>query len=274
MVIEYLLKDEVLKLLLGFNNNDFLIDEMITKCTVKEVGDGNLNFVYIVTGTNSINYSNTVVVKQALPYVRCVGENWPLTLDRATFEYQALVKEYNLCPEHVPKVYKFDVTKALIVMEYIKPPHLILRKQMLNGVINNTFVCHVAQFLAKTLFGTSGIKLNGEELRQQISLWSKNSSMCALTEQVIFTDPYYNAKFNHWESISPELDNTIKEGIYNDIILKNGINNLKNKFLSNTQALLHGDLHTGSIMTSPNGTTYIIDPEFAFYGPMGFDIGI
>jgi len=42
------------------------------------------------------------------------------------------------------------------------------------------------------------------------------------------------------------------------------------------QALLHGDLHTGSVMVHPNpnfNSTYVIDPEFAFYGPMGFDIG-
>lgn len=43
-------------------------------------------------------------------------------------------------------------------------------------------------------------------------------------------------------------------------------------FLTKTQALLHGDLHTGSVMAT-EGSTFIIDPEFAFYGPMGFDVG-
>lgn len=44
--------------------------------------------------------------------------------------------------------------------------------------------------------------------------------------------------------------------------------------MTETQALLHADLHTGSVMCSPEvGKTYVIDPEFAFYGPMGFDIG-
>ncbi|MHA1546555.1 MAG: phosphotransferase, partial [Alphaproteobacteria bacterium] len=42
--------------------------------------------------------------------------------------------------------------------------------------------------------------------------------------------------------------------------------------LSSAQALLHGDLHTGSVMVT-NDQTRIIDPEFAFVGPMGFDIG-
>src|SRR5207247_7534155 len=38
------------------------------------------------------------------------------------------------------------------------------------------------------------------------------------------------------------------------------------------EALIHGDLHTGSIMVT-DSSTMVIDPEFAFYGPMGFDLG-
>ena len=41
--------------------------------SVREVGDGNLNLVFIVTSSEA-----GVVVKQALPYVRLVGESWPL----------------------------------------------------------------------------------------------------------------------------------------------------------------------------------------------------
>jgi 5-methylthioribose kinase len=47
---------------------------------------------------------------------------------------------------------------------------------------------------------------------------------------------------------------------------------LKEKFMTQAQALLHGDLHTGSIMVNQHDT-YVIDSEFAFYGPIGFDIG-
>src|SRR5688500_17916714 len=44
---------------------------------VREVGDGNLNLVWIVEGE-----LGGLVVKQALPYVRLVGESWPLPLRR------------------------------------------------------------------------------------------------------------------------------------------------------------------------------------------------
>ena len=43
-------------------------------------------------------------------------------------------------------------------------------------------------------------------------------------------------------------------------------------FMNNAQALIHGDLHTGSIFINKEHT-YVFDPEFAFYGPMGYDIG-
>ena len=43
-----------------------------------EVGDGNLNLVFKILDRQGVS---RVIVKQALPYVRCVGESWPLTLD-------------------------------------------------------------------------------------------------------------------------------------------------------------------------------------------------
>lgn len=42
-------------------------------------------------------------------------------------------------------------------------------------------------------------------------------------------------------------------------------------FIERQQALLHGDLHTGSFMVTEE-TTYAIDAEFAFYGPIAFDV--
>ena len=55
-------------------------------------------------------------------------------------------------------------------------------------------------------------------------------------------------------------------------MLKEEVGLLRNNFMNNAQALLHGDLHSGSIFINENGIK-VIDPEFAFYGPMGYDIG-
>ena len=232
--------------------------------TVKEVGDGNLNFVYIITGPGG-----AVVAKQALPYVRCVGESWPLTLERATFETNALRTQRNLCPDLVPEVYLFEEQKALIVMRYVEPPHLILRKHLIAGTKLSNISQHISTFLAKTLYGTSALSMDGGSFRSKVSEWSRNTALCALTEQVIFTDPYYQAPMNR--HTTPQLDDYVA-AIHKDQILKIAVSELKRKFIGSTEALLHGDLHTGSIMATKE-TTYVIDPEFAFYGPMGFDIG-
>jgi len=47
---------------------------------------------------------------------------------------------------------------------------------------------------------------------------------------------------------------------------------LRQSFKTNHQALLHGDLHSGSIMVNER-ITKVIDYEFATYGPMGYDLG-
>ena len=70
---------------------------------------------------------------------------------------------------------------------------------------------------------------------------------------------------------SPYLDSDA-EAVRQDNILKLEVAELKSKFCERTQALIHGDLHTGSIMVTSN-STQVIDPEFSFYAPMGFEVG-
>ncbi|XP_062185887.1 methylthioribose kinase 1 [Phragmites australis] len=232
--------------------------------TVKEVGDGNLNFVYIV-----LSDAGAIVVKQALPYVRCVGDSWPMTRERAYFEASALREHGRLCPDHVPEVYHFDRDMSLIGMRYIEPPHIILRKGLIAGVEYPLLADHMSDYMAKTLFFTSLLCNNTTDHKKGVAQYSANAEMCRLTEQVVFSDPYRVSKFNRWTS--PYLDKDA-EAVREDDALKLEVAELKSMFIERAQALIHGDLHTGSIMVTPD-STQVIDPEFGFYGPMGFDIG-
>ena len=232
--------------------------------SVKEVGDGNINFVFIVEGP-----AGALVLKQALPYVRCVGEAWPLSAERARFEAAALRAERSCCPTHVPEVMLYDHSAAVIIMQFLAPPHIVLRKGLVAGETYPLLAEHVSSFLAETLFKTSALYLSAREYRAGVAKYSQNSDMCALTEQVVFSDPYGEAEHNRWTS--PQLDGDVKE-LWADSAAKAAVSQLKLKFLSSAQALLHGDLHTGSLMVTPE-TTWAIDPEFAFYGPIGFDVG-
>jgi 5-methylthioribose kinase len=54
--------------------------------------------------------------------------------------------------------------------------------------------------------------------------------------------------------------------------LKMAIAEMKRTYVTHAEALIHADLHTGSIMLNTEDTR-VIDPEFAFFGPMAYDVG-
>jgi 5-methylthioribose kinase len=139
--------------------------------TCIEMGDGNLNLVFIVTNIKSP--TDQVIVKQALPYVRCVGEGWPMTIDRAHFEFKALEAERQACPQFVPAIYFFSKEDALMCMEYIAPPAIILRKGLIMGIHYPTVASDLGTFCARTLFKTSGFSLPPLALRRNVSARAK-----------------------------------------------------------------------------------------------------
>jgi 5-methylthioribose kinase len=234
-----------------------------TDWQTREVGDGNLNLVFIVKGREG-----GVAVKQALPYVRLVGESWPLPLSRAHYEHMALMRQAALAPGLVPQVLHYDETLALIVMELLEP-HIIMRRGMIAGVEYPRFADHISSFMAATLYGTSDMALPAAEKKGLIAAFAGNTALCKITEDLIFTEPYMIAANNRWTS--PQLDGIAKE-FREDRTLKVAVSRLKLKFLSSAEALIHGDLHTGSVMVTEEDSR-VIDPEFAFVGPMGFDVG-
>ncbi len=231
--------------------------------TIGEVGDGNLNLVFIVKGTKG-----GIAVKQALPYVRLVGESWPLPLSRSHYEYLALTHQARLAPDLVPAVLHHNETLALVAMELLEP-HIIMRRGLVAGTTYPRFVEDITTFLARTLFFSSDFALPAAEKKDGIAAFAGNHALCKITEDLIFTDPYRVAEQNRWTS--PWLDATAAS-FREDLEAHVAISRLKLKFLGSPEALIHGDLHTGSIMVTERETR-VIDPEFAFYGPMGFDIG-
>ncbi|TKY71259.1 Methylthioribose kinase [Spatholobus suberectus] len=254
LVIEYVRDVPALSSRLGDDDN----------ITVREIGDGNLNFVFVVA--NSVG---SFVIKQALPYIRCIGESWPLTKERAYFEAMALEEQGRLTPQHVPQLYHFDPTMSLIAMRYLQPPHIILRKALIAGIQYPLLARHMAHFMANTFFFTSLLFRSTLHHKREVAKFCGNAALCSHTQQVVFSDPYQISQYNHWTS--PYLDPDA-EALRQDNLLKLEVAHLKSTFSERAQALIHGDLHTSSVMVTPN-STQVIDPEFAFYGPMGFDIG-
>ncbi|RED64019.1 S-methyl-5-thioribose kinase [Cohnella lupini] len=229
----------------------------------REIGDGNLNLVFHVSQPST---GLSLIVKQALPYAKVVGESWPLTLDRARIESEALIIEERFAPGLVPKVYHTDNELALTIMEDLSN-HVIMRQGLIEGGFYPKFAEDISDFLARTLFFTSDLGMNQQEKKLLVRSFA-NPELCKITEDLIFDHPYVDADTNSFDAHLREDANKL----WADSELHLEVAILREKFLTHAQALLHGDLHTGSIFITPESTK-IIDPEFAYFGPMGFDIG-
>lgn len=230
----------------------------------REVGDGNLNLVFIVEGDKG-----GLVVKQALPYVRLVGESWPLPLKRSFFEYNALTRQAKHAAGMVPEVYHFDEAQALMVMEYLSP-HVILRRALIDGRELPNIADDLALFMARNLFRGSDLGMDTRARKADLALFADNVELCDITENLVFSDPYFEAEMN--AHTSPQLDGIVAQ-LRTDRDLKVAAQRMKHLFAARAETLVHGDLHTGSIMVTDEDTR-VIDPEFAFYGPMAFDVGM
>ena len=232
--------------------------------TAEEVGDGNLNLVFIVKNTD--DPSQAVVVKQALSYLRVAGESWPLTRDRMRFETQALLCYNELTPGLAPTVYSHDDDMSLVVMEYLGN-HEVMRKPLVSRKRFPKFADQISTFLANILFKTSDLYLTGPE-KKLLQKQYINPELCKIQEDFVFTNPYMSSEENNW---NPEIEPEVN-AVRNNMPLKRAIAELKEKYVMHAQALIHSDLHTGSIMVNSNDTK-VIDPEFSFFGPMGYDVG-
>ncbi|WP_417360646.1 S-methyl-5-thioribose kinase [Gallaecimonas pentaromativorans] len=227
----------------------------------REIGDGNLNLVFHLQTADS-----SFIVKQALPYARCVGESWPLSLERARIEAEVLKAHGKVAPEWVVKVLDFDLEQYAMVEEDLS--HLeLLRKRLINAEKVEDMGQNLAYYLADSLYAYSDFELDPKQKKALVSQFI-NPDLCLITEDLFFTDPYREHERN---DIFPASRQSA-EALWQDDELLARVAELKAHFLSCPQSLLHGDVHSGSVFSGP-GELKVIDAEFGFFGPIGFDVG-
>jgi len=268
---------------------------------VEELSDGNLNFVFLVRGPGEARgdggpagAGGALILKQALPYIR-IDKTWPMSASRCAVEAAALEEAGKLAPPgSVPTLYSFDPATSSLTMEWIRPPSAVVRGSLNAGSIVPGLAGDVARYLAATAFGTSLFALPSGAWRDLAARFP-NADLCALTEQVIFDDPFHaaptNADHEAAEDACPALGKALA-ALKADAPARAAAAAAKARFCEQRQALLHGDLHTGSVMgvaapatadweglemeSAANGgrrPAVVFDPEFACAGPIAFDAG-
>ena len=187
--------------------------------SLDEIGDGNVNLIFRLRGPRG-----QVLIKQAVPYLRCVGESWPLSLRRNYFELKALEAHAAHAPQHLPRVFGFNEASAAMIMEFFGE-HLILRRGVMQGIRYPKLADHITDYMAKTLFFTSDLFLPAASKKQQMQLFCENVDLCKITEDLIFTDPYRpNAEQNR--HTTPQLD-ALAAAFASDAELKVAITEMK-----------------------------------------------
>ncbi|MEN1938472.1 S-methyl-5-thioribose kinase [Paenibacillus sp. 102] len=230
----------------------------------QEIGDGNLNYVFRVWDEEN---GTSVIVKQAGDTAR-ISDEFKLSTNRIRIESNVLQLEGKLAPGLVPDVYVFDGVMNCCVMEDLSD-HTILRTALINHQIFPKLADDLTTFMVNTLLLTSDVVMHHKEKKELVKNYI-NPELCEITEDLVYSEPFTDHnKRNELFSLN---EGWIREHIYGDDQLRLEVAKRKFSFMTNAQALLHGDLHTGSVFVRKDSTK-VIDPEFAFYGPMGYDVG-
>ena len=237
--------------------------ENIEDIKVSEIGDGNINYVF---RAEDIKSKKSVVIKQADKLLRSSGR--PLDVDRNRIEAEVLKFYGEVASDYVPKIYHYDEVMCALTMEDISE-YENLRYGLMKKKIYKNFAEDITTFMVNTLISTMDIVMNPWKKKEDVKKYI-NIELCDITEKLVFTDPYTN----HFGTniVLDESSEFVKKEIYDDEELVFEAGKLKYKFMNNPQSLLHGDLHSGSIFVTESKTK-VIDPEFAFYGPIGYDLG-
>ncbi|MGX5188120.1 S-methyl-5-thioribose kinase [Streptomyces avermitilis] len=236
---------------------------------VREVSDGNMNRVFLATATDG---TRGLAVKQALPWVRVAGPSWPMSPERADAEARAYEQVAGVAPDKIPAIHGYDGENHALVMEDMSDLE-VLRTVLNEGAAYGPDTSRrIGEFVAQLSFATSDFGMPSAERKALIAA-CVSPELCKITEDVVLSEPYIEHEHNHWH---PGLDD-LAAAFRADPRLRTEVADLRHVFMTSAQALLHGDLHTGSVMVGERDGAPVVrvfDPEFSFVGPIGFDLGL
>ena len=231
---------------------------------VKEIGDGNLNYVYRVVDTQT---KQSLIIKQAGTVAR-ISEDIHLSTNRIKIEYEVLSLYRKFAPDFAPALHGYDAVMNCFAMEDLSE-FRILRDGLIHYQTYPLLAEHMSTFVVNTLLPTTDVFMEHKEKKQRVKEFS-NPELCEISEELVYTEPFTD--HNSRNILFGPNEEWLRKEIYSDQTLRVEAAKLKFSFMNNAQALIHGDLHTGSIFVTERETK-VIDPEFAFYGPIGYDVG-
>jgi 5-methylthioribose kinase len=230
-------------------------DDSLVKLTT--AGDGNMNWVRRATARSG----TTLILKRSLPYVAKYPD---IPAPQARIEVEAAFYraiEHTRLADDTPSVIGFDNTTQTLCLEDLGEGKDLTR-------IYSGDTDEAPAVMAKLLSWLSEL----HALPIPNPLLFNNLDMRKLNHEHIFALPFTcdngleltPALADAWRTLlDPALSDQAKA--LGDIYLRTYTDNA---------SLLHGDFYPGSWLRQTSGAVAVIDPEFCFYGPAAFDLGV
>ncbi len=232
--------------------------------SVEKPGEGNMNYLLRV-----VTKTRTLIVKQSREYV----EKYPTIAapaDRAVAEgrFYRKIAAVSALAGRMPRLLGMDEEHNVLILEDL-------------GTTNDfTFLYQPGHLLseADALTLTAYLSdLHRQFFTDQPDPAFANRAMRQLNHEHIFVYPFLANNGFDLDTVQPGLQ-AVAQRYQRDDALKKTIRALGERYQSDERAglpttLLHGDYYPGSWLRTASGTT-VIDPEFCFYGPAEFDLGV
>lgn len=227
---------------------------------VDEIGDGNINNVFRVRCADG-----SFVLKQSMPYVR-VDTSWSLSTDRIHHEAEAYRQWARFVPEAVPELFVHDRERCLVCVEDLAD-HVVWRTALDEGSPHSGAIDTLGVLVARIAFHTGSLRV-AQNAPSPLRACVPNAEMSALMDNLVFCEPYVE----HERNTFPAMVAGDVARIRADPEVLALVGRMRRRYVTTAEALIHGDLHTGSVMVSPTSCK-VIDCEFSAYGPVGWDLG-
>lgn len=250
----------------------------------EELSDGNVNYLFRIV--NKVT-RESVVIKIADSVTRVkpdgsISQRRNLLEARYLMRLNAVVNdsENRVSMLKVPKVISISDSKHYFLMEDIVPS-ISLRQALMEGVMPEDLGFRFATFIAISQIPNVGL-IDRNKFNEELSFLPINDDLIKITEDLVFTHPFFDKRGRNVYTEGNE------EFLYNEVTNNKHLRfvsaKLLNKFKMQKQALIHGDLHTGSVLLKFNGEKvigrssnnmdmFVIDPEFSTVAPIAYDIG-
>ncbi len=241
----------------------------------EEISSGNINYIYRIKNKEN---QKSVILKFASEETRVRPDGF-LSPKRNEHEAGVLNWYEKVVPNYVPRVFSINAEKHYFLMEDIVDA-CSLRDSLMKGALYKELGKTLAYFIVHSTFPLLDMARDDRQVDRPCS-FSYSNDLVRITEELVFVAPYYNPKNRNRYTKGNET--FIKERL-KSCKLQAVVFSLLEKFKTYKQSLIHGDLHTGSILIKTCNSEvlsndddlmnmFVVDPEFAFYGPIAYDVG-